>query len=202
MPRRYAWRVEAEAATVASADVQMSNRRLARSNVQPAPMSKSEIGHRSAADAFVDSLGPAPKRRTRSSKAMLAKAIEDLPRVLVDGAPTPEFSERHLVALYARLHEQIYGVAPEELGEGRAMLAASSSASKLVREAMRGSLVEAIEFLRWTWRRERFVEQKRRANGETGRRIGWRLQFASAGLLTDYRVDAARREERGPARRA
>lgn len=108
------------------------------------------------------------------------------------------FEERHLVALYARLHEQVYGSRPGELEEGKSFLAACSSASRLVRESFGGELRGAIEYLRWTWRRERFVEGKRRANGETGRRIGWRLQFASQSLLTDYRVDLARKSEHGP----
>ena len=165
-------------------------------------MSNRGAGHASDADAFAESIGPAPKRRGCSSRLRLETAIVELTRVFPDGAPTAGFAERHLVALYARLHEQIYGAKAGELAEGKSFLAACSSASKLVRDEMRGSFGEAVEYLRWTWRRERFVEQKRRANGETGRRIGWRLQFASAGLLTDYRVDAARHAETGPARRA
>lgn len=148
--------------------------------------------------AFVESLGEPAKRRARSSKRRLRDAIEDLARVFPKGEPADDFAPRHLVALYAKLHEQVYGAAPGELEEGASFLAASSSAEKLVRASFGGSTREAIEFLRWTWRRERNVVKRRREDGATGRRIGWRLQFASAALLTDYRVDLAQRSERGP----
>ena len=50
-----------------------------------------------------------------------------------------------------------------------------------------------IEFIRWTWKDERRKETKRIRNpGEDTFRIGWRYQFKSMKLLTDYRVESAR----------
>jgi len=99
----------------------------------------------------------------------------------------------HLVALWARCHERVYGVVPSELA-GDAWLAAASAAGKLVRVEFGGDMGNAVEFLRWTWRREQgreIVARKRKDDRVS--RIGWRLQFAQRYLLTDYRLDLARR---------
>ena len=157
-----------------------------------------EPAERSDADEFAASLGDAPKKRARSSKRRLSDAIAELDRVFPKGELGAKFEEKHLVALYAKLHEQVYGAGPGELEEGKNFLAACSAASRLVRVDFKGELRGAIEFLRWTWRRERFVVQKRRQSGAAGRRIGWRLQFASRDLVTDYRVDLAGQSERAP----
>lgn len=52
-----------------------------------------------------------------------------------------------------------------------------------------------VEFIRWTWRRERNRETKRKSEGSEGSRIGWVLQFKNRAMLTDYRVDVARSQE-------
>ena len=98
----------------------------------------------------------------------------------------------HLVALWARCHERVYGVVPAEM-VGDAWLAASSSAAKLVRDEFGGDFARAVEFLRWTWRREQGREiAARKRKDERVSRIGWRLQLAQRYLLTDYRLDLAR----------
>lgn len=99
----------------------------------------------------------------------------------------------HLVALWARCHAQVYGAAPAELTRD-AWLPAKSAAEKLVREEFDGDVAAAVEFLRWTWTREKQREDRARRVGEDRvSRIGWRLMFAQRYLLTDYRVDLARR---------
>lgn len=103
---------------------------------------------------------------------------------------------RHLVALYAWCHEQVYGVAPAEL-VGYAWAGAVSAALALVRNEFRGDVPSAVDFLRWVWARERERESWRRRNRPDGggSRIGWRLQFGRA-MLTDYRIYLARKHKK------
>lgn len=194
MPRRLASRVvkEREAAICAERSNQTPNVQTRRRTFKP----DAERSLESPESAFAESIGPPPKRRAKSSKRRLDEAIASLGEVFAGGAPGDGFDERHLVALYARLHREVYGVPPGELADGSAFLAACSAAKRLVREELAGSLREAVEFLRWTWRRERSAEAKRRGSGESGRRVGWKLQFATRALFTDYQVDRARRADR------
>lgn len=98
----------------------------------------------------------------------------------------------HLVALYAWCHEQVYDVAPAEL-IGLNWMAAASAAAKMVREEFDGSIEAAVDYLRWTWRREQGREQWRRENQREGGRVSWRAQFQQRYILTDYRIDRARK---------
>lgn len=100
----------------------------------------------------------------------------------------------HLVALYGYCHERVYGVRVAELEEGRTYGEAMRKAAQLLKSDFAGDVAELVAFVRWTWRREDFREKKRRADGgaQDQRRLGWRLQFAAA-LVTDYRLDQARR---------
>ncbi len=111
--------------------------------------------------------------------------------------PRDGFRPKHLVALYARLHARVYGAEPQELADGKSFFAASSAAERLVRVEFAGTPDRALDFLRWTWRREADREKWRRQNpgGSGGGRIGWKLQFAGRALVTDYRVEMARRSE-------
>lgn len=145
--------------------------------------------------AFVESLGPAPERRRKSSAKGLRDALASLSELLAPGGRPEAFKAKHLVALYARLHAEVYGVEPAELSEGATFHAAVSAADRLAREAFDGRAAGAIEFLRFVWRRERSREKRRRAEGSAGFRIGWRLQFVSRELLTDYRLELARAAE-------
>lgn len=98
----------------------------------------------------------------------------------------------HLVALWARCHEQVYGAAPAELA-GPIWWAAASAAGKLVRDEFGGDITRAVEFMRWVWNREKAREAKARHDGDDRvSRIGWRLLFAQRYLLTDYRISLAR----------
>jgi hypothetical protein len=99
----------------------------------------------------------------------------------------------HVVALYAWCHEQTYGVTPVEL-VGLNWLAAGTAAGKLARDEFDGRLEGVVEFMRWVWRREAKREKWRRENKHEGGRIGWRAQFVQRYLVTDWRIDAARRK--------
>lgn len=98
---------------------------------------------------------------------------------------------RHLVALYDLMHEQVYDVAPADLGPAERYNAVMMAANLTKRE-FSGDYEKAMEFMRWAWTREMKNEKWRRENGRTdARRIGARLMF-SGSLVTDYRVFLAR----------
>lgn len=98
----------------------------------------------------------------------------------------------HLVALYEWLHAEVYGVATSELAVRRQRAVAASVAGAMVKREFAGDYGEAVRFMKWAWEREQEREEWRRANGRSGQRVGWRLQFGGA-LVTDWRLDEARR---------
>lgn len=98
---------------------------------------------------------------------------------------------RHLVALYAILHERVYGVEAVELGP-QERYTATLRAGLFLKHEFGGDVAEAVQFFRWTWAREKSREDWRRENRRSGGRIGIRLMFAGQ-ILTDYRLDRARK---------
>jgi len=141
---------------------------------------------------------PPPKPKN-GKKPSAKKAIEKLcaeVRPFIEGTLAVALTEpRQLLALYVLLHEHTYGVRPVELEDGNNWAGACSAARRLVAKDFDGSMLKALSFVRWTWWREHRQEKRARADGDADnrRRIGWRLQFASQALLTDYRVAQARR---------
>lgn len=98
---------------------------------------------------------------------------------------------KHLVALYDRMHERCYGFEPEELGPSE-RFSAALLAGNMLRHRFDGDVTNMVNFMLWAWERELGTEKWRRENKVAGRRIGVRLMF-SGNLLSDYRVDLARR---------
>jgi len=96
----------------------------------------------------------------------------------------------HFVALYAHLHESVYGAAPVELGPTE-RLHACGAAKRMLEKHFDHQSAEMAAFMRWAWTREKGREQWRRDNDRSGGRIGWSLMFNGA-LLTDFRIDLAR----------
>lgn len=125
--------------------------------------------------------------KARAETDALAAAERDDPEVWASAQP------KHLVALYSLLHEQVYGVAPVELKD--VWKGVVSAAKSMLEKEFNKDAKAFVEFIRWTWRRERNRETKRQAEGSEGSRIGWVLQFKSRAMLTDYRVDVARSQE-------
>ena len=145
-----------------------------------------------AAEALSELVGKMKPKRARGPS--LVKARVEVRAMLADG----DFSNArptHLVALYEWCHEQVYGVRPLEMEQGDNWKMAVFAAARLVKHEFRDDMAATVEFVRWTWRRERWREGKRRetnqAIGSVGR-IGWRLQFVQRHLVTDYRIDLAR----------
>lgn len=141
-----------------------------------------------AAQALTDFVGKAPKKRAPSP----AKAREQVKAMLADGN-FDAAKASHLVALYEWCHEQVYGVLPAELTQGENWKMAVFAASKLVKSQFNESVKDAIGFIQWTWKRERYREKMRReGRSDSVGRIGWRLQFVHRHLVTDYFVDKNR----------
>lgn len=143
------------------------------------------------------------KPRRPSPRKQFDRALQDAQRRLAlwRGGDRLAFEVAHpecLVGMYVLLHRGVYGVAPDELLAGDAMRGAVSAAGKLVREVFAGDVLQAVEFIRWTWAREAGAEKRRAAAGsQNGFRIGWRLQFCHRTLVTDWRVSQHREARRG-----
>lgn len=144
-------------------------------------------------DSFATTTKAKPKRKkTARSSSGYSKAVEEA-TVLAKQGEWEGAEPRHMVGLYAALHHQIYGVAPDELKDvWRGVVAAAKS---MLEKDFENDTCKMVEFIRWTWARERRREEKRRAEKQEGTRIGWVLQFKHRSMLTDYRVEMARAEE-------
>lgn len=88
-----------------------------------------------------------------------------------------------VVGLFILMHTWVYEVEPIELRDRKVMMFASSAVRRLIAD-FGGDIRETMEFVRWTWAREKKSFAKR----ETDFRIGWRYQFCSKALITDYRI--------------
>jgi hypothetical protein len=143
-----------------------------------------------AAMALAD-LVKAGQPKKRSYSVGIAKAREELDDLIAHGE-YEKMKPKHLVALWMRCHEKVYGVTPVE--PAKSLVWATNAAKKLVNDEFGGSVVAAVEFMRWTWQREQWRETKAKHDGEVRvGNIGWRIQFVLRYLLTDYRIDRARR---------
>lgn len=131
---------------------------------------------------------PATKRKP-NVRACLASAKADVDEMMA-AKRWAGACGRHFVALFAWLHEEVYGVAPEEIYDSRAYAPAVACASRMLAADFGGDGDRMLAFLRWVWARERATE-KRRTDGR-GRRITWQLLFASRSLIVDYRVALVR----------
>ena len=147
--------------------------------------------------ALADFLGPKkdPAKKKRELKgigdAAFSKLLEETAGMLERG----EWSEakgKHFVALFAELHFRVYGVACDELGPKERVFATKLANDMLANE-FEGKPEEMARFVAWLWSREKGREEWRRENRRSGSRITWRTQFGVRAVLTDYRIDQARR---------
>lgn len=96
----------------------------------------------------------------------------------------------HLVALYCWCHEQVYGVEPAL--PVKAWQEGARLAVEFAARHFQGDLERVVDFMRWTWKREKEREEWRRSHNRDGGRIGLRLQFGDA-LMPDYKLHLHRR---------
>ena len=103
---------------------------------------------------------------------------------------------RHFVALWASCHERVYGASAVGELAGMGWRASVKAAASLLRDEFGGEPDEMARFVRWTWVREEGKERWCKGKGyERKKRVGWRQQFG-AELVTEYRVEQARKGER------
>lgn len=119
------------------------------------------------------------------AKAAMKKAAEHVQQRMLHNfwsdTPPAEF-----VALYAQMHNRVYGVYPLELDSINCGLAAKAARKMLV-DDFDNDPFAMVQFIMWTWAREDQREKQRRTRGEDSNfRIGWRLAFG-ASFLTDWR---------------
>jgi hypothetical protein len=137
---------------------------------------------------------PPKKRPPKTGRTALAQAMDEAREMLLSGNFAP-MQPPQLVGLYAFCHEQVYGVVPADLLDGKNLLGARSAARKMIANEFAGDSARAAKFVCWVWARERERERWRRSQsghqGGTGR-IDWRSQFVRRALLTDFRLSERR----------
>ena len=128
-------------------------------------------------------------RPFRGSKNAVERSCLEM-KEMAESGDWSEARGTHVVALYAWLHACVYGVEPSELTPKQWGIAAAA-ATRMVDQEFKRDYGSAVQFLRWTWKREQKREEWRRQQHRDGGRIGWRLQFSNA-LIVEYRLSVAR----------
>lgn len=143
-----------------------------------------------AAASFAEA---AKRKGPRKAKARPKKQVDEELADMMASGKWDDALPVHLVALYAALHQHVYGVRPAELDRSGAVgsrerMGAVSSAKKLVADEFAGDIVDAVRFVRWAWHREMGREKWAREKKVERSRLSWRALFAGRGILSDYRV--------------
>jgi len=93
----------------------------------------------------------------------------------------------HAVALYERIHIDVYDQAPRELAISKNRKFAVLAADRLLNETFRGDVQTYLEYSNWVWARERGREEWRKANRKfTGSRVTWRRFFSRDHDCSDW----------------
>lgn len=106
-------------------------------------------------------------------------------------------SPHHLVSLVASCHEEVYGVVDFELEAPKTFGLAAILAKNLLSKRFNGNVQAMVEFIRWTWKREKAREQWRIENQKEGKRISFRLQFSDS-LFSDFVLHLRRQGKPSP----
>lgn len=149
-----------------------------------------------ALEAIKSAADASQRKKTRSvrgvSDAAFLERLDELKDMLAR-ARFDEASGIHFVALYADLHFRVYKVEAGDLAQKERVYATKLAEGMLARD-FGGDRAKMAEFVSWTWSRENGREAWRRETKNAGGRITWRAQFGKSSLLTDYRIDQARKK--------
>lgn len=144
-------------------------------------MSRLKINHESVR---LDEFLPKTKRSKRKTigPAEFAKVVAETKRMGEVG-DFAGMKPKHLLALYYVMHGVVYKVSPDEVLKQyqNALL----TIGRFVKAEFDGDVARVVEFIRWTWKREKKREARRKDDPDPFR-IGWKYQFGYS-LLTDYR---------------
>jgi hypothetical protein len=151
---------------------------------------------------FVIVRTPAQRKAREKAKGdasgLLGKALRDAQQLLlamkqgsvVDYATVGSSA---VVGFFCMTHSLVYGVEPAELRDRNNYMGAISGIRRLLQQEFNGDISQVFEFVRWTWQREKRQFQTRQGDF----RVGWRYQFCSKALLTDYRIAVAKQVKIG-----
>ncbi len=131
--------------------------------------------------------GKPAKRKPAGGPALIARTIAEVTEIHT-AREWHRAQPRHFVALYAWLHEQVYAVKPVELE--REWAGAVSAARALLKNEFAEDPTRMMAFMQWVWAREKIDEKKRDASNSF--RVGWKYQFVSRALVSNYRVAMTR----------
>lgn len=152
------------------------------------------FGSNNAAAQSVEAFAGIDKPRKGTSgkkgKAAIRKLVDEV-RAMVKADRYSMMTPTQLVALYYLCHSEVYGAEPSELA-GEMWRQACMAAGRLIKTEFGGNSIQVVEYIRWTWSRERWREE-RRDESATRWRITWRQQFVQKTLISDYRTEMARR---------
>jgi len=146
------------------------------------------------AEAMLEEMGvkPRAKKSGPPTAARVASFVAQADEMVKSG----EWNDArpvHFVGLYKLLHQWCYGV--ESQLSGMTFMAASSAAARMLRSSFGDDRSAFLDYLRWTWGRERETEKWRRDNGKPGGVMSWQRVFLQTGMVDRYRVEQERRKE-------
>ena len=145
--------------------------------------------------ALMDFLDSGPKkapRQARQSKIDMAITDAELRAQTGEWEGIPS---RIFVGLYGLCHRILYGFVPDELKVTREFDKAAKMAARRLRESFDNDAEEMVEFIKWSWERQKSKEAWAINNGKNVSRLNIFAQF-SPSLVSDYRkavIDRARR---------
>ena len=131
----------------------------------------------------LDAKGKPARKKPAAGPALVARAVEEMTEIRT-GEAWHRAQPKHFVALYASLHEHVYGVKPIELGKEWPF--AVSACRKLMKDEFEADPLRFVKFMQWVWADEVKAAKKRDASNTF--RIGWKYMFVSRGMVTNYRV--------------
>lgn len=160
-----------------------------------------EARHEAARDLMGAFVGHRAKR-TPIGGAATTKALKPVDAA-VDGAERRSRSGvwdgavgRTFVGLFALCHRIVYGEIPLELYEIADFGIASRMATKALHVWFGDDEGAFVEFIKWSWEREKGRDAWAIANGRDRTRMRARFQF-SAAMVQDYRVEKSKGRRRG-----
>lgn len=103
-----------------------------------------------------------------------------------------------LVGLYAMLHVRVYHVRPEELSSQVEFRRAAGAAKRILVTHFNADGDAMVEFMKWSWAREKKRAEWARQKQHARSRMQWRFMFA-ASMVTDYRAEQHNERARGRA---
>ena len=104
------------------------------------------LKHKPAADHLDDIIAAMPKpgvKRAHSPKQLFARYDSEMV-AMRDSKDWSKAKGKHLVALYAWLHAEVYKVDPIELFDGQCLLGACSAANRLIEDVFGGDPERAV----------------------------------------------------------